>query len=334
MSDDLNELRAEMARLRARVDAYEAADTDKPVGRRNMLRALGAASAGAAVGGLALARPVSAADGDDLNVGQTNESSSPTILELGGTGSYSASEFVGGLHVTNDLSQTNFGTVGSCITALANSSTTGGFTTAFMGSGSSFGAKLDAPVPLKLSDSTNSGPPTSASGTRGQFKVDGGDLYYCVKSAPSAVWRLLAKEEDDPAPTTPIQFTPISPYRAYDSQLDGGAIAADGSRVVSVKDAIDPGTGAVTTPDAIPASATAISCNLTAVATTAPGFLAITPGDAASATTSTVNYVSAIFAVANAAITGLSGDREVKVFIGGTAGHTSQFIIDVNGFWS
>ena len=40
---EIEELRAEMARLQERIDAYEDVD-DKPVGRRNMLRALGAAS--------------------------------------------------------------------------------------------------------------------------------------------------------------------------------------------------------------------------------------------------------------------------------------------------
>ena len=64
MSDELNELKAEIARLQARVDAYETEPQPAPVARRNMLRALGAAGAGAAVGSLALAKPAAAVNGD------------------------------------------------------------------------------------------------------------------------------------------------------------------------------------------------------------------------------------------------------------------------------
>ena len=75
-----------------------------------------------------------------------------------------------------------------------------------------------------------------------------------------------------------LGFHPITPFRAYDSRLSGGPIGS-GSRVVSVKDARDPGSGAVVTPDAVPAGASAVTFNLTVVNTGATGFLSVVPGN-------------------------------------------------------
>ena len=87
-------------------------------------------------------------------------------------------------------------------------------------------------------------------------------------------------------------FHPIDPTRVFDSRLADGRIASGGDLVVSVKDGHDLTTGAVTVADLVPAGATAIAFNLVAAATAAAGFIAITPGDAATFAASTINWGS------------------------------------------
>lgn len=337
MSEQLEELKSEVARLQRRIGELETAE-EQPVGRRNMLRALGAAGAGAAVGSLALARPASAADGGLIVIGAQNTSDTPTILTT--NPGYAANpEQVGAFHVTNDVTQSNPNLIASCISAIATGAGSGGGQTiAFAGAGSQIGAKLDGPTPLKLSDSTSAGAPTADAGTVGQFRVDGGNLWYCVKSKPilgsgDAVWRLIASEDDPPTPVATLQFVPVTPYRAYDSRFVDGPLAVDTNRTNSVADAIDIETGATTTTDAIPAGAQAIAYNLTAVSPTNRGNLAVTPQSATEQTAASLNYQSTTTAIGNASITGVSGDRQVKVFCSGSPGHTVEYVLDVSAYW-
>ncbi|MEO5837445.1 MAG: hypothetical protein ABIQ73_29445 [Acidimicrobiales bacterium] len=222
MSDpDIRALREEIDRLQRRVDelsepaparinAAPAADPAH-MPRRGMLRTVGAAAAGVAVGSLAFAKPAGATDGQPVLIGnavQTGESRTVLIRNSSG---YSATPTVGVFHATDDISNTGQGLgFSSCISAIAN-----GTSVAFAGGGSSIGAKLDGPVPLKLSDSTDSGAPTSASGTVGQFKVVNGDLWFCSKTASSndAAWRRLS------GVAVAGGFVAIDPARAYDSRI-------------------------------------------------------------------------------------------------------------------
>jgi hypothetical protein len=148
-----------------------------------MLRTVGAAAAGVAVGSLAFAKPAGATDGNAITIGNAvQDAQSPTLLIVDGP-DYSATPLVGAFHVTDDVTQTNANMAFSCISAIATGDP---MTIAFAGAGSSVGAKFDGPVPLKLTDSTNSAAPTSASGTEGQFKQVNGDLWFCVKSETGA----------------------------------------------------------------------------------------------------------------------------------------------------
>ena len=80
--------------------------------------------------------------------------------------------------------------------------------------------------------------------------------------------------------------------RAYDSRNSGyavtGPIPNNSSRTVDISAGHDLATGAVTLAGAVPAGATAITYNLTWDASTTVGFMAITPGDAATFATSAV----------------------------------------------
>jgi hypothetical protein len=88
----------------------------------------------------------------------------------------------------------------------------------------------------------------------------------------------------------------------------------------------------VVTADAVPVAATAIACNLTVSGTTGSNFLALTPGDAASYTTSAINWTGADQSVANGLITKLDANRFVKVWCGDQSGST-HVLLDVNGYW-
>ncbi len=129
-------------------------------------------------------------------------------------------------------------------------------------------------------------------------------------------------------PTRP--FRSINPARVYDSRKSGGVLAPNTSRVIAVKDGLDE-TGAVSTPDVVPAGATAIAYNVTVTGTTGANFLSVTPGDAPSALGSTINFPGRID-LANASVVGIDGSRQVRVFCGDQAGST-HVVIDVVGFY-
>jgi hypothetical protein len=135
-------------------------------------------------------------------------------------------------------------------------------------------------------------------------------------------------------PATPAGlFTAVTPTRVFDSRAAApapGLLAPRSSLVVSVKDGRD-GAGAVSVADLVPANATAVTFNVTATGTTGPNFLSVTPGDATSSGASTVNWGGGSD-VANATVSKLDGNRQLKVFLGDQAGSTNV-IIDITGYY-
>jgi len=136
----------------------------------------------------------------------------------------------------------------------------------------------------------------------------------------------------------PPQLVLTSPTRVYDSRFanqasgnTGGRIGGDASRVVNVANAIDVTTGAMSTPDFVPAGAKAVICNLTISGAQGGGFLSITPGDAAALTASTINWSPGTVDLANGTTVKLDAQRNVKVFSGG--GGSVDFIVDVAGYY-
>ena len=99
-----------------------------------------------------------------------------------------------------------------------------------------------------------------------------------------------------------------------------------------MKDAIDVADGDVVQTDAIPGGATAIFFNITVANTVGSGFLATTPGDAATFGSSSVNWSASGVAVANGTLVKLDDSRQLKVFAGGGTGAEANVIIDVTGF--
>lgn len=160
------------------------------------------------------------------------------------------------------------------------------------------------------------------------INIAGVDMWVCVTAGQPGVWRKIA------GPATAGSFHPIDPVRAYDSrspQPSLGVLDGGGQRVVSVKDGRDLVTGAVTVSDSVALGATAIAYNVTVTGTSGPGFLAVTPGDAAAFSASAINWGGNGVTVANAGIVKLDTNRNVKVFAGG--GGSTDFIIDVTGYY-
>jgi hypothetical protein len=138
-----------------------------------------------------------------------------------------------------------------------------------------------------------------------------------------------------PPPPASSGFEPVNPVRAFDSRQVGysnrGPLAPNTARVISIKDAHDAG-GNLIAADVVPVGARAVACNLTATNTTAGNFLALTPGDATSFTSSAINWVGPGISIANGLIVSIDASRQVKVWGGDQAGST-DFIIDVTGYF-
>jgi hypothetical protein len=129
-------------------------------------------------------------------------------------------------------------------------------------------------------------------------------------------------------------FHPISPVRVYDSRSalpTPGKLPVGAPRVVSIKDARDPNTGAVITVDAIPAGVSAVFFNLTATQTESSGYLSVVPGDAVAQSGSSINWTSTGIDIANGLIGKVDASRQVKVFAGG--GGQTHFVIDITGYF-
>jgi hypothetical protein len=124
--------------------------------------------------------------------------------------------------------------------------------------------------------------------------------------------------------------SPFKPKRVIDTR-SGARKAAGSMTPVTIA-----GVGTLTSN--IPADAVAVIGNLTAVAYTGAGFLAIMPGGIAQGTgagqynhlvdPSSVNFIVGQGAIANSFVCGLSGGQ-VQVYV---AGHASHFIIDITGY--
>ena len=332
MTDEIGQLRTELERLQRRFSELEQPESDvsrrseeEPVGRRGFLRAIGTVAAGATVGTLAFAQPASALDGESIVLGSTsNDGDSPTLVSS--NSGWTATPNVGILHVTNDTTEENANFIASCVSAIATGSGGGAQTVAFAGSGSTVGAKLDGPVPLKLSDSTNSPAPTSASGILGQFKLDDGDLWFCTSGTlgGSATWRRITGDDDAG------MFNAVEPFRVYDSRTADGRVVSGDERTINCRDALNVFNGSVTVPNAVPAGAQAITVNLTVVDTLGPGYLALAPSTATTITSSSINWDAGLGgALANGTLSALGGDRQVKIFARGSA----HFVLDVTGFY-
>ena len=305
------------------------------VDRRRMIRNVTIAAAAAAVGGAALSNQgAGATEGLAVLAGAANTETSPTSV-VADTGYSGTTDGTGAFHVTNTPTATPATTVVTAgVSSIVAATGPGALDTAYYGHATGTGGVLDAPVALHLLD-TSASVPNFALGTAGQFRQVAGALWYCARTdsgSTPALWLQLA------SPTGAGGFVAINPVRVYDSRqaIPGdGKISQTQSRVVSVADARNASGGAVVTANVVPTGAKAVAFNITLTETTGTfGYLSVVPGDATTASTSTVNWDGPGRTVANSGIVRVSPTRTVKVFCSDAASiGSTEFAIDVTGYY-
>jgi uncharacterized repeat protein (TIGR01451 family) len=122
-----------------------------------------------------------------------------------------------------------------------------------------------------------------------------------------------------------MAFFPLTPCRLVDTRnaagtFGGPALAAGTTRAFPLFDQCN-----------VPATARAVSVNLTVTSSTTAGNLRLFPAGAAVPTVSSINYVPGLTR-ANNAVVGLNGLGELAVYCAQASG-TVHFILDVNGYF-
>ena len=125
-------------------------------------------------------------------------------------------------------------------------------------------------------------------------------------------------------------FVPITPYRNYDSRdyFNGRIAEADEQWGIVLTD--EAGT------QQIPSTAVAVTFNLTVTETIGSGYLGAFPADALWPGNSTVNWTGSGATVANGgtvALGCLDSCGQMSVFMGGTEGASTNYIIDITGYY-
>ena len=159
-----------------------------------------------------------------------------------------------------------------------------------------------------------------------------GQFVYATHNLDEGLWGVYPNEgmntnipAGNPTPSPEgSTFTPIEPVRVYDSRMSGGPISAAEPRSVDIT-----GGGAVDLPE----NATAVAYNITVTGQTSSGYATVTPGNVATApTSSTINWTGPNRTVANGYTVGVDASGAVKIFVGGSG--STQAVIDVLGYYS
>jgi hypothetical protein len=117
-------------------------------------------------------------------------------------------------------------------------------------------------------------------------------------------------------------FTPLtSPVRALDTRKATGTSGTDRRT----------GDVVVTLPGSVPSGATAVVLNVTATNGSGRGFVTVYPTGASRPGTSNVNFPVNL-TQANEAVSGISSQRQVTLFVGGSGSPSAHLIADVVGY--
>jgi hypothetical protein len=127
------------------------------------------------------------------------------------------------------------------------------------------------------------------------------------------------------APPPAFSFFTLTPCRAFDTRSAAGAFGGPAVAALTER------TFTLAGRCGIPASARALSLNLTATGATAPGNVVLFPGGSSSPSTSTLNYAAGATR-ANNAIVGLGANAALRVRSNQTSGSV-HLILDVNGYF-
>ena len=299
--------------------------------RRNLLRLAGAAAVGGAATTL-----LASGSADAASVAWMTEVNTNTSVTTSLTSAAGRTLAIYNSHSTGDAvygSAKKDGTgVHGYVDATATSSAFGVFGEV---SGSNGFGVVAAGGSSQLWLAPNNGAelPVTSTGMRGMLRVNETGLYFGATgdSVNGDTWTTLA----DSASSGVLHA--VGPWRVYDSRKAApgpqGPLASGSMRAISVKDARDVNTGAVTVADVVWAGAKAIAYNVTVVNTVGSnGFLAINMGDNTTVTASAINWSAPNLTLANASLVRLNNSRQIMVICGGSS-TSCHFIIDVVGFY-
>ena len=136
-----------------------------------------------------------------------------------------------------------------------------------------------------------------------------------------------------PALAVGLGYTPITPYRSYDSRVDpDGKIARGGGMILQV-------ITDVNNNPKVPPAAQAVTFNLTITQTEGTGFLGVVPAGTTNLSVSNINWVVSGLDLANGGTTKIAGDSvsgpgSVLVYCDGNPGARTHFIVDVTGYFA
>jgi hypothetical protein len=132
-----------------------------------------------------------------------------------------------------------------------------------------------------------------------------------------------------------LSLVPMTPVRVFDSRFSS-RIVQGAPRTINVKDAINISTGVVTTANAIPKGARAISFTVTVSGTGDAGYVAVLPGTTTTVTASTINWTGSGATLAAGGIVGLgtgTAERQVTLVVGGSGSASTDVIVDITGYY-
>ena len=172
--------------------------------------------------------------------------------------------------------------------------------------------------------------PTAGNWALGDVVNDtSGNVWLCVQGGSPGRWRLIG------GPQSAGAYVPLTPTRVFDSRRstpDNGRILTSAEpRVIGVGFARYLDTGAPIS-RLLPDGTRAIAANVTITDTSsARGFVALTPGDAADYQASAINWSSAGATIANGLILTADALLRLKAFVRGGDTH---LIIDISGYFA
>jgi hypothetical protein len=323
--------------------------------RRSLLRAAVLGGAGAAVGAVALSKTASAdAEPGPLTLGETETNTSTTPTTLVHTPAAPRPEGPSSLSVAGAVPPADF-PFAAQIGGYGDDDVPNGVhgsTTNAEGHGVVAASLADAPgaatdpanLPALGLVAANASHihftagavagPTAGVHLPGELYVDAdGTLWFSLPGATPTDpvrWVKLA------GTTTAGAYHAINPARSYDSRKTSyavnGVIAPNQNREISVADAHNQDSGAVTTANVVPAGATAALVNITVASPTDRNFVAVTAGNVTTYTTSLQNWDQGVTQIANSIVVPLSPTRTIRVHVGDQPGST-HVIVDVFGFY-
>jgi hypothetical protein len=330
--EELTALVERMAVTRApNVVSAPIADDAEPTrsSRRGMLKLAGAAAVGAAAAAATGALPAAATNGIDI--------ANPALAvrnDYTGNVAQAAFLFQAGSQFTNTNAAFDCALAGWSGTGGANLphgvygfTNHEGFGVVGSGGGTASSGLLarGARSNMEIRSEGTAAPTRTAAYVKGDVINDvNGDLWFCVAAGTPGTWRKLA----GPSTAGSLQLL-AAPKRVYSSR------AADEPVAVGPKTPLSAGTRTIDCKQGssgVPAGATGLVLNVTAIAGSVNGYLSVSPGASGFSGTSTLNWTANGAVVANGVTVGAGAGATIDVTIGG--GGTADFIVDVMGFYA